>query len=107
MTPNADSGRVIWRNYRPANGTEGEYMRAQTCGCCERDHAWHENPDDGGDSCPILMDGLFGEHSYPNPDGPPEWSYSPDTGEYFCSGFEGPCVCVDGMRVSPIDRSGA
>jgi hypothetical protein len=111
MTPNADSGRVIWRNYRPANGTENDYFAVQTCYRCARDHQWHIPPYEADDSCPIIMDSLVGEHAYPNEDGPPQWSYDPATGEGWCSEFEGPCECEcewerDAMRsASPNGRS--
>lgn len=59
-------------SYRPANGTDGDFFRAQTCDRCVKDHHWHGEAE-GGDSCPIIMDALSGEHSYPNPSGPPQW----------------------------------
>lgn len=87
---------TVWLNYRPSNGTEGDYFNAQTCHRCIRDHAWHIPPDfAGNESCPIIMDALFGEHSYPNEKGPPQWSHDPDTGESWCSEFTGPCPCEE------------
>lgn len=100
---------TIQRNYRPSNGTEGEYFRAQTCYRCVKDHDWHGPDQDGGDSCPILMSAIAGEFSYPNELGPPEWSYDDERGRYECAGFEGPCACHrdddggDEDDPSPID----
>jgi hypothetical protein len=73
----------------------GDLMRAQLCDRCTVDHdgGWHQPDNDSGDSCPIIMDGMFGEHSYPNPHGPPEWGYDLDTGIWQCKGFTGPCAC--------------
>lgn len=82
--------------YRPSNGTEGDIFRSQWCNNCVRDHNWHLDPDDGGDTCDILYDGWFGEHSYPSPEGPSEWQERGDYGkghETRCTGFEGPCSC--------------
>lgn len=79
---------------RPANGTEGDSMRARCCDRCTRDHEWHTTQT--GDSCPIIMDALVGDHSYPNPDGPPEWSIDLDTFRWSCSAFVGPCPCQSG-----------
>ena len=76
---------------RPCNGTEGDNQRYQTCDRCVKDHAWH-GPDEGDDSCPIILDALAGEHSYPNPDGPPQWWNDEETGEWGCTEFE-PCEC--------------
>jgi hypothetical protein len=84
--------------YRPSNGTEGHIFSAQWCSNCTIDHdgGWHVPDADGGDSCPILMDALAGEHSYPNPEGPPQWQ---DRGGYGrghetrCTEFQGPCSC--------------
>lgn len=80
-------------NYRPANGTDGEFFREQTCYRCVKDHAWHVPPFEADESCPIIMDALCGEHSYPNEQGPPQWSHSYETGESRCSEFVGPCGC--------------
>ena len=80
-------------NYRPSNGTEGDYFNMQCCHRCVKDHDWHVEPYQAGDSCPIILDALAGEHSYPNEDGPPQWSHNYETGESRCSEFEGPCAC--------------
>lgn len=85
----------IWRNYRPSNGTEGEYFARQTCYRCAHDHQWHSPDMDGDYTCPILMSSIVGEYSYPNELGPPQWTYNPDTGEGWCSAFDGPCACED------------
>lgn len=81
--------RVV--GYRPSNGTEGLIFWAHTCDRCSRDHQWHST--ETGDSCPIIMDALAGEHAYPNEDGPPQWWRDGETGETGCSEFEGPCPC--------------
>lgn len=89
--------------YRPSNGTAGDFFRAQTCDRCVRDHDWHGDPDYGGESCPIIMDALIGEHAYPNEDGPPQWHHDYDTGRSWCDEFAGPCDCDwegGAMRVS-------
>lgn len=81
---------------RPSNGTEGDIQRSQTCAICTVDHdgGWHDDRDDG-DSCPILMSALFGEHSYGSGSyGPPEWGNDLDTGEWVCTAFKGPCACA-------------
>ena len=83
----------IWDNYRPSNGTEGDYFSAQTCHGCIKDHKWHKPNYSGGDSCPIIMDALSGEHSYPNEMGPPQWHHNYTTGRSWCDDFEGPCEC--------------
>lgn len=83
---------------RPSNGTEGDIMRAQLCDRCTVDHdgGWHTPPDyEGPESCPIIIDSIVGEHSYPNEQGPPQWGYDPDTGEWVCTEFTGPCPCAD------------
>ena len=81
--------------FRPSNGTEGDIMRSYTCARCVRDHddGWHSPPHfEGVASCPIIMDALSGEHSYPNPEGPPQWwRGGPEL--YGCTEFEGPCPC--------------
>lgn len=79
--------------YRPSNGTEGAYFREQTCDRCAVDHAWHIPPYEAPESCPILMDSLCGEHSYPSPDGPPQWHHDDSDGRSWCDGFVGPCEC--------------
>lgn len=86
------------QGYRPANGTEGDIFSAQWCHNCAVDHAggWHEDPWDGDESCPILMDALAGEHSYPNEQGPPQWEHRGGYGrgsETRCTAFQGPCLC--------------
>lgn len=82
-------------NFRPSNGTEGEIFRRYTCDHCVHDHAWHNGePEPWVDSCPIILDGLFGEHSYPNPDGPPQW-FAGGPEHYGCTEYEGPCECGD------------
>jgi hypothetical protein len=87
------SGARVY-GFRPSNGTEGDIMRAKTCDTCVKDHAWHHGePDPWVDSCPIVMDALCGEHSYPNPDGPPQWWHVYGTGEYGCTEYQGPCEC--------------
>jgi hypothetical protein len=83
---------VIWDNYRASNGTGHELFRYQTCDRCVKDHKWHL-PDADGDSCPIIMDALIGEHAYPNELGPPQWHHDTDTGRSWCDEFEGPCDC--------------
>lgn len=85
--------------FRPSNGTEGDIMRSYTCDRCVKDHDWHLDQDFRGDSCPIIMDALSGEHSYPNDDGPPQWWVDSDEHQYGCTEFEGPCLCVDGHTV--------
>lgn len=87
------SDEMIW-NYRPSNGTEGDMMRQQLCDRCTADHAggWHDNPDDGVDSCEIILSAIAGPHSYPNP-GPPQWGHNYETGESRCTAFVGPCSC--------------
>lgn len=82
---------------RPSNGTEGDYQRAQTCNRCTVDHdgGWHDEVTEGDDSCPIILSALVGEHSYPNPEGPPEWGHDLETGEWVCTAFKGPCACAD------------
>jgi hypothetical protein len=77
---------TIQQNYRPGNGTEGDYFRAQNCDRCVRDHAWHNDEVDGAESCTIMLDALIG-HS------PPQWSHDTATGESWCSEFQGPCAC--------------
>lgn len=77
--------------YRPSNGTEGLIFAEHTCDRCVRDHQWHTT--ETGESCPIILDGLAGEHAYPNPDGPPQWWRDAETGETGCSEFVGPCSC--------------
>jgi hypothetical protein len=82
--------------YRPSNGTEGDYFRWDTCNVCKHDHEWHVYDDVNGpepdDSCPIMMSSIAGEHSYPNPAGPPEWQENIRTGETRCTKFER-CEC--------------
>lgn len=80
---------------RPSNGTEGDFQRAQTCARCTVDHdgGWHDVVCEGDESCPIIFDALVGDHSYPNPEGPPEWGNDLETGEWVCTGFKGPCAC--------------
>lgn len=82
---------MVW-NYRPSNGTEGDIHRQWTCGRCTVDHntGWHDG--EGDNSCPILMSSLSGPYDYPNP-GPPEWGHDFESGEYVCTGFQGPCSC--------------
>lgn len=82
---------------RPSNGTMGDLMRAQCCDRCTVDHdgGWHTAPDfEGPESCPVFLDALVGEHSYPAEQGPPEWGYDLDTGEWVCTKFAGPCACA-------------
>lgn len=81
-------------NYRPGNGTEGDAFNAQCCERCVKDHDWHGPGESTTDSCPIIMDSLSGEHSYPNELGPPQWSHDYSTGESRCSEFDGPCACA-------------
>jgi hypothetical protein len=86
---------TITFGWRPANGTEGAYQRAQTCAQCTVDHdgGWHDDSGDG-DSCPIIMAAMFGEHSYgTDSPGPPEWGHDLDTGVWVCTAFAGPCSC--------------
>ena len=78
---------------RPCNGTEGDHQRAQTCNRCVKDHGWHDGEPADMQSCPIILDALAGEHSYPNPDGPPQWWHDMETGEWGCTEFE-PCECA-------------
>lgn len=81
---------------RPSNGTEGDIQRSWTCASCtiDHDHGWHSpDADDTIGSCPILDDALFGEHSYPNPEGPPEWGQDRRSGRWVCSSYRGPCSC--------------
>jgi hypothetical protein len=84
--------------YRPANGTEGDIFSSQWCRRCTVDHdqGWHDPARQDGDSCPILMDALVGDHSYPSPEGPPQWEERGAFGaghETRCTAFQGPCQC--------------
>lgn len=98
---------MIRRNYRPSNGTEGDYFRSQTCYRCIKDHDWHGPDAYGDESCPVMMSGMVGEFAYPNPLGPPEWSYDDEAGRFECAAFEGPCPCEKGDggedRPKPFD----
>lgn len=89
---------------RPSNGTEGDIQRADTCDRCVIDHAygWHGDAEEGP-SCPIILDALVGEHSYPNEEGPPQWGQKP-TGEFVCSNFIGPCACETETPLAVIAR---
>ena len=102
--------RDLRPGYRPANGTEGDLHRSTTCDYCTIDHdgGWHE-PDNAGESCPIIMDAMFGDHSYPNPQGPPQWESrwverewsDGSTGnviESRCTEWVGPCSCATDER---------
>lgn len=89
--------QIEW-GLRPSNGTEGSMQESDTCGHCMADHDWHRYYDQGergedqpDESCPIIMDALSGEHSYPNEDGPPEWGYGSD-GRWYCKEYK-PCPC--------------
>lgn len=86
--------KIRW-GVRPSNGTDGEYQREDTCYHCVKDHDWHGDADGTADSCPIILDSLAGEHSYPNPEGPPQWGRDEATGTYVCREYEGPCSCGD------------
>lgn len=90
---------------RPSNGTEGDIQRADTCDRCVIDHAygWHDGREDGP-SCPIIIDALVGEHSYPSEDGPPQWGQTPD-GEFVCANFIGPCACESQSPLAVIART--
>lgn len=94
-TPLSDPSDVVRWGRRPSNGTEGDIMRYHLCDVCKADHDWHRHYDgeidQPAESCPIIMDALCGDHSYPNPDGPPEWGQD-DGGRWFCKGFA-PCPC--------------
>lgn len=84
--------------YRPSNGTEGDIFNSQWCHNCTVDHdgGWHDPDRQDGDSCPILMNALVGENSYPNEMGPPEWQHRGGYGrgsETRCTEFQGPCSC--------------
>lgn len=86
---------TITYGVRPSNGTAGDCQRSWTCARCTVDHGggWHDGAE--GESCPIIMDALCGEHSYPNPEGPPQWGHDYDTGEWVCTEFQGPCSCEE------------
>jgi hypothetical protein len=88
------SGKVTW-GQRPSNGTEGDIQRGQTCDFCMADHEWHLHYDNErnqpAESCPIIMDAMVGEHSYPAEDGPPEWGQD-ERGHWYCKEFR-PCPC--------------
>jgi len=97
MTANTGSDRPTeWKpGYRPSNGTEGDIFRFNTCDRCIHDHSWHTPPFEADESCPIIMDALAGEHSYPNPLGPPQWEgrWMPEGWqEARCTEFK-PCEC--------------
>ena len=96
---------TVWKpNYRPSNGTGGDYFDTGPMGCrsCTIDHdlGWHEPAPDGGDSCPILMTALISDGG----PGPDEWEHTEYTDHGFdtrCTAWKGPCACTEGTTYQP------
>lgn len=91
----AESTGIVWKPYRPSNGTEGDIFRASWCDRCERDRLYRETGgnaplnEDGSNGCSIIARTMG--YDLDDPKYPKEWRRREAATEYpggECTAFE-------------------